>query len=154
MITIKLTNPELFVAGHVGTMRRVASIQKKSPDTKNSKRGFWETDADGAAAEMAVAKHFGVYWVPSVNAGKASDVLDFQVRSTSWPSGKLIVRPKDEKNEKYILVIVIAETCSIVGWIWADEAKQDRFWKPADHTGEAAWWVPQSELKPMETING
>ena len=154
MVTIKLSNAELYVAGHVGTMRRVASIQKKIPDTKNSKRGFWETDADGAAAEMAVAKYFGVYWVPSVNAGKASDVLNFQVRSTSWQNGKLIIRTKDKKNEKYILVTVNVDICNIVGWTWADDAKKEKFWKPEDHTGESAWWVPQSELQPMETING
>jgi len=86
-------------------------------------------DVEGAAAEMAVAKYFGVYWYPSVNSGKAADVKNFQVRSTNHKNGKLIVRENDEKNEQYILVTCNVQKFNIIGWIWLNDAKQDRYTK-------------------------
>lgn len=154
MVKIELTNVELLIASQVGAMRRVASIQRHLTNQKQSNKSQWEIDIDGAAAEMAVAKYLNVYWLPTVNAGKAADVSGFQVRSTTREYGSLIIRENDVKNEKYILVISQAKTFIIVGWIWCDEGKQEKFWKTKDENGLPAWWVPQSELKPMETING
>lgn len=154
MIKIDLTHIELLVAAQVGAIRRVASIKRDLLNQKQSKKSQWEIDVDGAAAEMAVAKYLGVYWVPTVNAGKAADVNGFQVRSTTRENGSLIIRENDVKNEKYILVISQAQTFTVVGWIWCHDGKQERFWKLKDENGLPAWWVPQSELQPMETING
>ena len=153
MIEITLNSAELLVAAQVGSMRRVASMKRKLGVYLHSGKDNWAIDIDGAAAEMAVAKHLNVYWVPSVNTGKSADVGNFQVRSTEHEHGKLIIRENDAKNEKFILVIYKPPTFKIVGWIYSDDAKTNKYWKEPDEIGVGAWWVPQSDLRPMETIN-
>jgi len=154
MTEIILSNAELMVAAQVGAMRRVSSIKRNfNTHAKAFKPGLeWVHDIDGAASEMAVAKMLNVYWVPSVNAGKAADVESFQIRSTNHEYGKLLIREHDVKNEKYILVVSRHPLFKVVGWMWADEAKVDKYWKEPDDTGVGAWWVPQSDLKPMSTV--
>jgi hypothetical protein len=153
MIEVILNNVELMVAAQVGSMRRVASIQRKLNNKLHSAKSEWAMDIDGAASEMAAAKYLNIYWVPTVNAGKAADVAGFQVRSTNHEHGKLVIRENDVKNEKYILVISQPPTFKIIGWIWANDAKNEKYWRPPDDTGGGAWWVPQAVLEPMERIN-
>jgi hypothetical protein len=152
MIEIVLNNAELYVAAQVGSMRRVASIQRKLNNKLHSTKSEWAMDIDGAAAEMAVAKYLNMYWVPTVNAGKEADVAGFQVRSTNHLNGNLLIRENDVKREQYILVISQPPTFKIIGWIWSDDAKSEKYWRPPDETGGGAWWVPQSDLMPMRTI--
>lgn len=153
-IAIHLNEVEMIVAAQVGSMRRIASMKRQLNHNIHSEKSDWNMDIYGAAAEMAVGKHFNIYWKPTVNAGKAPDVGRFQVRATTHQNGHLLIRENDEKNEQFIFVTADQQTFKIIGWIWSDDAKKDKFWKPADHTGAGAWWVPQSALQPMETIDG
>lgn len=150
MIEVQLSNLEMMIAAHVGATRSVASLNYNKE--KQSDKSQFVIDVDGAAAEMAVAKHFNIYWVPTVNAGKAADVMHYQVRQTQHDNGRLLVREKDKKEEKYILVTGVMNTFRIRGWMWLSEAKQEKYYE--HKSGLPAWWVPQSDLHPMETING
>ena len=143
-----------MVAGQIGTMRLVSSRKKGLIDQVDAKVGIkldWTTDFDAAAAEMAYAKYRNVYYDPTVNTFKAPDVAKDQVRSTLHLGGNLILRGKDIAEERYILVICSSPVYRMAGWIWASEAKQEKWLQPK--YGKNIWWVPQEDLHPMETLD-
>jgi hypothetical protein len=137
---IKLTPYELMQAGQVGLMRRVSSIKEGYDKNKHATISDWATDIDGAAAEMAVAKHLGIYWSGHVRSFKAADTGPFQVRSTSHRNGCLILRRNDSPNESYALVVSSPPIYSIVGLMLASDGMVNRYWR------NDAWWIPQSDL--------
>ena len=148
--TVTLTAPENYIAAQIGVMRNVASHQRNLPRTNRDAEANndhqWETDINGALAEIAVAKAYGVYWDPSVNVGKAADVGIIQVRSNTRKNGHLIVRKSDKDNEPFMLVICQNPNFHIVGWMIAGDAKKPEFYRPADKYGVEAWWVDQQSL--------
>ena len=147
---VTLTYPEIYVASQIGVMRNVASHQRELPRTNRSAEfnndHQWETDINGALAEISVAKVFGVYWNPSVNVGKAADVGTIQVRSNTRKNGHLIIRKRDKDDEIFMLVICQNPIFHIVGWIKACDAKVPCFYRPENKYGVEAWWVDQGSL--------
>jgi hypothetical protein len=104
----------------------------------------------GACGEMAVCKTLGKFWSPSVNTFHAiADVAaDIEVRSTDRLDGSLIVRDNDADDRFYFLVVGVPPLLNVIGYIQGVDAKQDRFVRnPNGH--RSAWFVPQSELKPI-----
>jgi len=92
---INLTKFELKQAAMVGVDRRIESIDRGLHSKKFTARtSYWETDIQGAAAEMALAKHLGKYWGFSVNVGKEAD-LGALYEIKGWISGK------DAKTEDF-----------------------------------------------------
>jgi hypothetical protein len=148
---VKLTNSELMLAAQLGVMRRIASRQRNLPDTTNTKYR-WDADITGAIAEFAFCKYFNLCWNPSVNVGGEPDIDGKHIRATTLPHGRLIIREheRDKPNMAYFLIIVQDAECTIVGWAFADEIRQDKFYHPKDETGDAAWWYPQELLHLIE----
>lgn len=134
---IQLTTVELMVASTVGAVRRITGIKEGLNKNKHAEKSDWQTDIDGAAAEMAYAKAHNVYWGGLNRAFKAPDVGDIQIRSTSHDDGHLIIRPDDSDDEQYALVITNPPFFKIIGAMLGRDAKQDRYWR------SDAWWVPQ-----------
>lgn len=147
-IYIKLTHAELYLGGIVGTMRRVASIQNGNDKHKHALISNWATDTDGACAEIAVAKHFGVYWEPRVNAFKLPDVGDgyIQVRSTTRHDGRLIVRANDADIDRFLLVICDVPRYLLIGSLLGCAAKLDEFVYRGTLGQADCWMVPQVRL--------
>ena len=140
---INLTKFELKQAAMVGVDRRIESIDRGLHSKKFTARtSYWETDIQGAAAEMALAKHLGKYWGFSVNVGKEADLGEnMQVRSSAHPNAHLIVRKPDSESDNYILVIAHNELLyEIKGWISGKDAKTEDFWN------KDSWWIPQERL--------
>ena len=153
MNTIKLTKPELMVAGLVGNMRSISSLGNLVQNKHSPTDSQWQIDVDGAAAEMAFAKWMNVYYEPSVNTFKAPDVGVMQVRSTKHEHGKLIIRANDKKDEIVVLVINRMPTYTMAGWIRTNDAKQDKYLYDPNGKGAPAWMVPQVNLNKMEDLN-
>lgn len=150
-VEIKLKTPELYIGGIVGTMRRVASIQNGNDKNKHALISNWATDTDGACAEIAVAKHFGVYWEPRVNAFKLPDVGDafIQVRSTTRHDGRLIIRANDADIDRFILVICDVPKYRLIGSLLACAAKTDEFVYRGTNGQADCWMVPQDRLAEL-----
>jgi hypothetical protein len=152
-VEIALTYPELYVAGMIGVMRRVASLQNGNDKNKHARLSNWLTDIDGACAEIALAKHLGVYWRPSVNEFKRPDLPpNIQVRSTPHRNGHLIVRENDKPNadHRFVLVITVVPRFILVGSMLGHEAMYDEFFRRALTPDEAdGWWVPQDRLSEL-----
>lgn len=151
---VKMTNSELMLASQLGVMRRVASRQRNLPDTTNTKH-HWDADIVGAIAEMAYCKRYNLYWNPSINVGGEPDIEGLHIRATTLAHGKLIIREHErhKPNLPYFLIIVQDAECTIAGWAYADDVRQDKFYRPKDETGDAAWWYPQHLLRtdnPLE----
>jgi len=149
MTVIKLSSSELMSAAVTGALRRITSLQNKlNPDIYHASGNEWSTDIDGAAAEMALSKHLGVYWSAHVNSMKGPDVRNLQVRSTHYKDGCLIIRERDNPEQDYVLIVSAAPNYTIVGWMCAHEARQDKYFRKST-SGLDAWWVPQKDLHKL-----
>lgn len=151
MNTITLTPLEQSLAGHVGVMREVASLQRDrgQPDGRERERGFL-THTLGVCGEIVVAKWLGCYWEPKINAfGSSGDVGRFEVRTSH--RSDLVIRPADAEDRVVIGVSGYPPVFNVLGWIVASEARQDRYWQT--YNGRpGAWFVPAAELRTMETL--
>lgn len=144
MIRIRLDWVEMFAACATGVARRIGSIHRGYNKNKHADESNFQTDICGAIAEACFAKHMGMFFGCSVNMFKAPDVGEWQVRSTSYLDGHLIIRPNDETNAPVAFMICNGEWfgADLVGWFMIDEAKCLRFWREDKNS----WWVPQCDL--------
>ncbi|WP_439372946.1 hypothetical protein [Bradyrhizobium sp. DASA03120] len=145
---VRLSSSELISAAMVGVVRRVTSIQRGHNKSKHAEKSDWQTDIDGAAAEMAVAKALGTYWEATNQSFKNPDLLNLQIRSTNWCDGHLIIRPNDSESERFVFVVASPPLYRIMGWITGRDARVEKFWRE-DKNG---WWVPASELHGFSTL--
>lgn len=156
-IDVKLSTSELFSAASVGVLRRLQSISKGYNKNVHAEKSDWATDIDGAAAEMAVSRALGRYWSCHADNLHGDDVLGgIQVRSTTHPNGRLIVRKRDEAHadDTFVLVITSPPVFRIVGAMRGRDAMTRDFYKPADERGGECWWVPQDRLRPFPEAKG
>ena len=148
-MNVKLTQAELDIAKFVGELRYNVSRQKGLKDAAglDAKDALKiAQDISGAAGEMAFCKAKNKYWGGTVNSFHGADVdVNIQVRTTTRPNGKLIIRSADNPDHWYILVIDKSPVFEIVGYIKGAKARRPEYWNaPAGRPG--AWFVPQSAL--------
>ena len=111
---------------------------------------------EGKCSELALCRIVRFPWIPRVDVFKAPDCAgNIQVRSTKINHGCLIFRPNgnnpDNPNEMYCLMVGIRPTYRCAGWIWGYQVPQLGKWKSPNNR-EGAWFVPQWQLRPIETI--
>lgn len=152
-VTITLNRHELRAAAYGGIERRLSAIAKNRPafygaDTRNNE---WQIDIIGSIAEYAVAKHLNKYWEPATNtqnlADLPGDVDTYQVRSTCWPNGQLIIHQRDKDEAPFILAVVTRNIIELKGWLYGHEGKH--LGELRDHGDR---WIKQTQLHPMEQL--
>ena len=108
----------------------------------------------GVAGELGFARFQHLDdWTPTVDTFRSMpDVGAFEVRCRSRHSYDLLIRSGDRSSSRYILA-----TCEdlrevwVWGWVWGEEAKQDRFL--ASHGGrEPAYFIPKAHLEPLDLL--
>jgi len=106
--------------------------------------------AESLAAELLVARYFGLDYDINDNKGKRrADVgQGIEVRWTSYTGGNLIVYPNDRDDDVAVLVVGKSPTYYIVGWLPVAFAKRKRFKNPR----QDSWWVDQGNLNPIENL--
>jgi hypothetical protein len=151
---IVLERDELRHAALVGIDRRLDSIAKGRRGNHGFDRDdFWRIDIEGAAAEAAVAKFLGVPYAPDTTKldSKTGDVQGgYQVRSTKYDSGSMLVHNSDADDHVFILVTGENGKYKLRGWRYARDCKHPKLWK--DYKGRGSYWVPQSMLLPMKDL--
>lgn len=153
MVNIELTASELRVAALVACDRQIENLFKGRTDAHGFKADGWEIHIQGAAGEMAVAKWTRKYWSGNLGDLGADDVCKLQVRTRSRHDYELILHKSDPDDRAFILVTGLAPRFVLRGWIWARDGKREEYWKdPAG--GRAAFFVPQSALRPMVRQGG
>lgn len=149
MTEITLTDSELKLAATVAIERNIENIF----EGRKHAHGFggsngWDNHIEGAAGEMAFAKFANKFWSGNIGNLDANDVGRVEVRTASDHNRRLIIHKRDPDDRAFVLVTGLAPTFRIRGWIWGEDAKQDRYWKdPAG--GRPAYFVPHQELKPL-----
>jgi len=149
---ITLTSAEVGAGVRVGGLRHYQAVLRHCEE-KSDMPGAdgWSHHIEGALGEIAAAKALNMYWPGSVNAWKECDLEGIQVRTRSKSSYDLLVRPNDAENCVWVLVTGGCGTYDVSGWISGHDAKQERFFRsPNDRA--PAYFIPQSELKPIETL--
>ena len=109
--------------------------------------------SESVASEMAVAKWLHLTnFEPTVNGfKKEADVgSSIEVKWTRWYDGHLIIHSYDREDDIAFLVTGQSPIYTIVGWTPIKASKVDQHWVAS----EKNWWVPQSQLRPMNTFKG
>lgn len=152
---VELTNFNIFMAGMVGVSRHMKCIERSHgyKGINNRKRG-WQDNCDGALGEAAFAQWLNVFWDGTPNTFRSRpDVSVYEVRTNAEPWGDLIIRDKDKDDAAYVLVL--SHDCprfNVCGWMYGRDAKQERYRRRGDANRPEAWFVPQTDLQPIEKL--
>jgi hypothetical protein len=118
--------------------------------TRDPGRGPPHVDADmdirGAHCEYAASLILNRYWRPSVGEINNPDVGGIvEVRSTIRETGRLIVKPDDEDDAPFVLIVANMERLRFrfAGWMFGRDAKA---WPLLTEFGDPAHFVEQSAL--------
>ena len=152
-VEVKLNRQELRAAAYAGVERRLNGVGKKRPQLYGAeeRKSEWQIDIVGAIAEYAVSKYLNVYWEPATNTERLSDLLGdvgaYQVRSTSWPQGCLLIHPRDKPNAVFILATVNDHIVTLQGWLYGHEGKS-----VGEFKGNDTFWIAQNMLHEMKSL--
>jgi hypothetical protein len=153
-IPVVLTMCEMITGSQIGARRQCYAIYGKLKDTNSDDplENPWEAHVRGALAEMAVAKHFKLYWSGSVGEVGGDDVGPFQVKHSKHDLD-LIIQKRCRPDRKYILVACTAPNLILRGWFWGADAKVDHYWGDKCRNSRPAFFVPQSELHSVTELD-
>ena len=147
---------EFFLAANAGLMRYVQNIKQdrhhrfKMPESDSFYNGI-----QGAVGEYAVAKAFRLYW-----AGKgeirASDVLDFQVRTAPPYAKNLLLHEDDSDEDVFWFVKGQRLNYQVMGWCYGKEGKLPKYWT-TEYNGkqirEPCYFVPETDLHIADLLH-
>lgn len=147
---VKLTKPELFLAGIVGLWRKIQNIGTRRKSLRADDALDYDVDVRGAQGEIAFCKALGVY-PTGLFAFRAADVeIDgehFEVRTTPYPNGRLPIYERDRDDAIYVLVTGKDGDFRVRGWILGEFGKDPQFWD--EKIPRPAFLVPQDRLAPF-----
>lgn len=150
-IIVRLTWPEMCQAAFAGVMRQVSAVQHRRRPKHGMKRNqAWSAHCDGCCGEMAFAKWIGMFWSIGVVGG--GDVGSFEVRTRSEHWHDLIIQ--DDDKPQAIFVLVTWEKFGeyhLRGWILGADG-MDPAYRLDPAGGREAFFVPQTALRPMRTL--
>jgi len=152
-VEITLSMWEIMQAAFVGAMRQVSalSLNRKSRYGEEGEND-WQIHIEGALGEFAVAKYLGIFWNGTLGSIHLPDVVTYQVRTRSKHHYDLLVHDEDKDNDIFILVTGKNGNYVIRGWMVAKQAKnRDKYWKNVGND-RPAYFVPQSDINPIETL--
>lgn len=111
-------------------------------------------EISGALGEIAIARWQDKFPFSVFQERKMGDVGEFEVRTTAYATGKLLVALDDNPERKYLLVTLPShEKALIHGWIYGYEAQDPKHYNSAMRAPVYA--VEQQYLhSPESLING
>jgi hypothetical protein len=151
-ITVTLTAQEMMLAAYAGVRRCVASLSRGSQDAFGcNEADGWGLHVEGSGGEMAAAKVLNMYWDGAFDTYSRGDVGALQIRTRTKHDWDLIVRSKDSDDDRFVLVTGTMPTFHVHGWILGKAAKDER-WLRTHGNRPPAYFVPQSELLSLDTL--
>jgi hypothetical protein len=153
-IPIHVPIDRVWLPIRVGVRRQVNAIYNARRDRYGGEEGdAWGKHIGGAIAECEVAHYLGLAWNAEANQPGVADVAPFvEVRSTALRDGCLILHQADSDNARFILVVGEIPNLEIAGFVRkGDIADIGRYRRVRGWNGQrSAYFVPQSELRPMD----
>lgn len=149
---VSLTPDECRAAAYAGIHRRLDSLSKGRVEVYGKAAGgaYWDIDCEAAAAELALAKALGVFWVGGTDPvadRRDGDVAGLQVRHTKHRNGKLILHNRDSDAHTFVLVVGAMPEFEVVGFITGAEGKQPQHWWA--NAPRPAYFVAREFLAPF-----
>lgn len=152
----KLNNTDMLFVAQVGAMRNIRGLSKgykhRAGMIETEEAEGWGRHIEGAASEFVVAKYLGLHWGVDINAFQDGDLEGIDVKSTTHESGRLIVKPGDNSDLIYVLVVGKVPSLRIIGWAYGHEAMQDRYLTKLDRNRPETYAMPQRELHSMSEL--
>lgn len=152
---VTLSDYNVFYAAMIGVCRHICVIEREGRLKQNTALQGWQNHIDGALGEMVLAKWLGVFYEGSINTFTTMpDVEDYEVKTTAWADGKLIIPPYEkDKERKYVLVVTAAAPeFKLAGWVTAARGMNEKWLYPLRKEREPTFNVPQGELFAMSDL--
>lgn len=153
---VTLTWSEMMIAYQVAAQRRIMNMKKGLRGKFGAPEGDGSEELDiiSTRGEMAVAKGLNLYWSGSVGDYGAVDVgglVEVRTRTKDWHS--LIIHKEDKPESPYVLVDASRQPdMRLVGWMYARDAMDEKFWSDPSGKNRPAYFVPQDALRPMDDL--
>lgn len=152
-IPVELSWPELWLAINAGILRRLNGVRYRREEPYGARpAAAWNDDINGSIAELALAKHLGIFWSGTVGRLDLPDVGSLQVRSKTDPVHRLVVLESDEDAKVFVSVLVGIPVCQLCGWMLAKDAKRSE-WLLADPLKPNRFFVPNEALASMQALD-
>lgn len=148
IITIRLDENQLRLAALVASSRHAQDVARAYKEAHGATGNSLDSGYVGCVGEIAVAKHYNLFWDGALGKLNAPDVGILQVRASALPNPSLLLHPKDKDKEPFISARVRGRDVDLLGWVYAFEGKKEEFWRTS--TGRPAYFV--RSLRPMSTL--
>jgi hypothetical protein len=156
-ILITLTEEELEQASSEATRRQSANealgLRGRNGGPSSGAKAY-NIHLLGAMGEMAVASYLNLkqyLFLDQKPRRDSDDLPGIDVKTRSRHHYDLIVQKNENPSKKFVLVTIQDDEIAIRGWCYGADAMVEDFWAdPA--RGRPAYFVPQSKLRPIETI--
>lgn len=158
-VIVRFTKDEMLHGAMVGCTRQIDNAYSSINNAYAARHSF-DANVLGALGEMAVAKHFGLYWSGNLGNFKAKDVGGAQVRATDTPDGCLIVHPPptsgrkgDKPDDPFIFVRLEWDgpTFWLCGWMTGRDCQRLEYWREQG-VRHPAYFVPAEDLWDISSL--
>ena len=151
---VRLNEKEFIHAAFAGFYRQAwATLRNLRDPYAAIGRDSWAAHIQGAVAEFACAKHFGLFWSGPGELGQVDVGGCLQVRSITKRHYRMPVYEDDRDEQVFVLMVPGATILEwhFRGWIYGRDAKRPEWWdKTTDNPKSAGYYVPQGELNTSE----
>lgn len=129
---ITLNASELMTAATAGVRRQIRAIVNGSRhrvELESTKMREFDSHIVGAMAELAVARGLNLYWSgfgdgsDTTDVGSATEGVEVRCRRIGGAGLDLAIRESDVSNKPYVLVHEAIPVFTLVGWLYAREAR-------------------------------
>ena len=152
MIEVELTRSQYQMAVNYACSidGRYDGKRDRTDPGRTRSRGYSQR-IESTAAEFALAKYLELPIEIRFVSGKG-DVGDYEVRWTPEHGYRLIVRPDDPPDLRYVLITGTHGCYRLRGWLYGYEAQHEQEWLEGHNGRPPAYFAPQSALHPIETL--
>lgn len=131
MMEVFLSLQEIMTAATVGVRRQVSAMQRDRKQwgvLESSKDYAFDHHIIGAMSELAVAKHFNLFWpdgVGSIHGVDVGGIIEVRCRRLSGTGVDMAMRPKDieeKPDTPFLLVHEQMPRFRLMGWMFGNAA--------------------------------
>ena len=156
VIEINLTPGDVAFAATEATARFNYNRAKGNDASRGAAPTWVEQVAreiSGCLGEIAIARWQDKFPFSLFSERKMGDVGEFEVRTTAYSSGKLLIDPTDDPQRKYLLVTLPSHyRANICGWMYGYEAQEEKYFDQKMRM--PCYAVPQQFLHDPRSVNG